>query len=122
MSSTAEILNLSCRIRLGKFTLEYINNVEVNTDVDNLTDTCSITIPLALFFEGKPLREHLKRGDKILVELGYNGDLNTVFIGFIKSLKMGTPLVVDCKDNMFLLKKVVVKATKNDDKFLHKFA
>ena len=109
MSSTAEILKLSCRIRLGKFTLEYINNVDINSDVDNLTDTCSITIPRALFFEGKPLREHLKRGDNILVELGYNGDLNTVFIGFIKSLKMGTPLVVDCEDNMFLLKKVVVK-------------
>jgi hypothetical protein len=109
MSSTSGILKLCCRIKLGIFSFNYVSDVEIKSDVENLTDTCSITLPRALFFEGKPLREYLKRGDAVLIELGYNDDFNTVFRGFIKNLKMGTPLVVECEDNMFILKKVLIK-------------
>lgn len=87
----------------------YVNEVFVVSNVENLTDTCTITLPRALFFEGKPLREHLKRGNEVVVELGYNDELNTVFRGFVKNLKTGTPLVVECEDRMFLLKQVIVK-------------
>lgn len=106
-----ELLKLCCKIMLGKFELTYVSEVSIDSDVENLTDTCSITLPRALYFEGEPLRNHLKRGDAVKVELGYNDDLKTVFTGFIKSLKMNTPLVVECEDNMFVLKKVIVKPT-----------
>lgn len=109
MSSKAELLRLCCRIELGKFAFNYVNEVFIVTNVENLTDTCTITLPRALFYEGKPLRDHLKRGDEATVQLGYNDELNTVFRGFVKNLKTGTPLVVECEDNMFLLKKVIVK-------------
>lgn len=109
MSSTSDILKLCCRIKLGIFSFNYVSDVEIKSDVENLTDTCSITLPRALFFEGKPLREYLKRGDAVLIELGYNDDFNPVFKGFIKNLKMRTPLVIECEDNMYLLKKVLVK-------------
>lgn len=47
----------------------------------------------------------LKRGDKVEIQIGYDGVLKTRFIGYIKNIKSGVPVSIECEDSMFLLKK-----------------
>ena len=87
-------------------------------DVSTLTDTCEIQLPKkikwqeAVIKNGKP---PIKRGDKITIKLGYDGDLQTRFTGFIRSVDAKVPITIKCEDGMFVLKshKVKPKAFKN---------
>lgn len=87
-------------------------------DVSTLTDTCEIQLPKKIKWaetvskNGKP---PVKRGDKITVKLGYDGELQTRFTGFIRSVDAKVPITIKCEDEMFVLKshKVKPKAFKN---------
>lgn len=87
-------------------------------DVSTLTDTCEIQLPKKIKWQeavaknGKP---PIKRGDKITIKLGYDGDLQTRFTGFIRSVDAKVPITIKCEDGMFILKshKVKPKAFKN---------
>ena len=87
-------------------------------DVSTLTDTCEIQLPKKIKWQeavaknGKP---PIKRGDKITIKLGYDGDLQTRFTGFIRSVDAKVPITIKCEDGMFVLKshKVKPKAFKN---------
>ncbi len=87
-------------------------------DVSTLTDTCEIQLPKKIKWQeavaknGKP---PIKRGDKITIKLGYDGDLQTRFTGFIRSVGAKVPVTIKCEDGMFVLKshKVKPKAFKN---------
>ncbi len=81
-------------------------------DISTLTDTCELHLPKKIKWEeaidnqGKP---PVKRGDKITVKLGYDGELITRFTGFVKSIDTEVPIVIKCEDGMFLLKQLKVK-------------
>ena len=87
-------------------------------DVSTLTDTCEIQLPKKIKWQeavaknGKP---PIKRGDKITIKLGYDGDLQTRFTGFIRSVDAKVPITIKCEDGMIVLKshKVKPKAFKN---------
>ena len=77
-------------------------------DTATLTDTCVITLPKKTSWEGAPIgagtNPPVKRGDKIIVKLGYDDILKQRFSGFIKSVDNKTPVKIECEDGMFLLK------------------
>ena len=87
-------------------------------DVSTLTDTCEIQLPKKIKWQeavaknGKP---PIKRGDKITIKLGYDGNLQTRFTGFIRSVDAKVSITIKCEDGMFVLKshKVKPKAFKN---------
>lgn len=91
---------------------------KITEDVSTLTDTCEIQLPKkikwaeAVSKNGKP---PVKRGDKITIKLGYDGNLQTRFTGFVRSVDAKVPITIKCEDGMFLLKshKVKPKAFKN---------
>ena len=95
-----------------------VANCNIVEDVSTLTDTCEIQLPKktkwqeAVAKNGKP---PIKRGDKITIKLGYDGDLQTRFTGFIRSVDAKVPITIKCEDGMFVLKshKVKPKAFKN---------
>jgi hypothetical protein len=104
------VLKLDTYITIGDY--EFDNSVvelEIINDIDSLTDTCKITIPKKLQWNGRNIalgeERILKRGDKVLVQAGYDGVLNTEFIGYVRNIKTGNPVVIECEDGMFLLKK-----------------
>ncbi|ENA1803055.1 hypothetical protein ABF179_002480, partial [Flavobacterium psychrophilum] len=51
----------------------------------------------------------IKRGDKITVKLGYDGNLKTRFVGYIRTVDAKKPVKIMCEDGMFLLKTVETK-------------
>lgn len=89
----------------NRITFDYVNHVRVDSSVSRLTDTAMVTLPRKLSWNREQLFNLLSRGDKITVQLGYNGQLNTVFKGYIHRLHMGTPLVLECQDEMWKLKR-----------------
>lgn len=103
------MLILNSNITIGEWVFDYCVDVEIIQDIDTLTDTCKITIPRKTSWQGKNIGigddPVIKRGDAVVVKLGYDGSLKTRFIGYVKEVKAGMPVTIDCEDSMFLLKK-----------------
>ncbi|KMQ69945.1 hypothetical protein ACM39_02585 [Chryseobacterium sp. FH2] len=89
-----------------------VNNCSIVQDITSLTDTCELTLPKKIVWQGlvnDNFKTPLKRGDKVTVELGYDEELKTRFTGFIKTVDAKTPVVIKCEDSMFLLKQKKVE-------------
>lgn len=88
---------------------DFVNNVEVKSTFEDLTSTATITVPRKLTFNGTPIANGtsaiFKRGDKVKIELGYFPDLRTIYEGYVSTVSLTTPLVIECEDEMFTLKK-----------------
>lgn len=89
-------------------TFNFVHSIEIESSYENLTDTCKITIPRKLTFEGADLfvgdNPIFKRGDKIEVSIGYVPNITKVFSGYIKTVGSNVPTFLECEDGMYLLK------------------
>jgi len=78
---------------------------EVISSVDNLADTATIVLPEAVMntvlnFEGK-----VKRGTAVIIKMGYDGDLKTEFVGYVKDItNSDNSLKILCEDALFLFR------------------
>lgn len=104
---------LRSEITINGYFFDFVNEVEVSSSWDMVTDTAKITIPKKVTFEGKPIvvgaNSLFKRGDKVEIRLGYGTVLNTVFTGYISAIKPKLPIEISCDDEMYLLKKKLVE-------------
>ncbi|MBQ9435482.1 MAG: hypothetical protein IJU33_05075 [Bacteroidales bacterium] len=113
------MLELICKLDIGHkdnkktYSFDYVANAEVVTSCNNLTDTAKITLPRNLRFKGESITEYISKGDSVKLQLGYreNGkeEIKTVFNGYINTVSTGTPIVLECENEMYLLKKKTVK-------------
>jgi hypothetical protein len=91
----------------------FVNEVEITSEWDSLTDKCKITIPRKIEYQDKNIAVGLNavfnRGDKVIVKLGYDDNLVTRFTGYISQVELKLPLVIHCEDSMYLLKKKELK-------------
>ena len=86
-----------------KWIIDKITSCEIDRSSEDLTDTCKITLPKRMLWDhkqGAPIR----RGDKVRVSLGYDGDLQLAFVGYIREVGFKTPVVIECEDEMYQLK------------------
>lgn len=100
------MLRLSCQIEIRSerlWRLDTATSVEVDRSMDHLTDTCRITLPRNLRWEGQA-RVPLHRGDAVTVRLGYDGRLSTAFEGYLLHVSHTNPLQLECQDHMYRLK------------------
>ncbi|EKT4551961.1 hypothetical protein JE945_001103 [Flavobacterium psychrophilum] len=87
-----------------------LNNCTIVEDMATLTDTCELILPKRVDWQGaKHFELPIKRGDKITVKLGYDGNLKTRFVGYIRTVDAKKPVKIMCEDGMFLLKTIDVK-------------
>lgn len=97
-----------------RWELAGVTEVEITLDTDQLTDTCKLTLPKRLKWDGErgmPVR----RGDGVKVWLGYDGELQLAFTGYVRDVGFKTPIVLTCEDEMMKLKQqpAVKKAYKS---------
>ena len=113
------MFKLTCKIEVvgnKSWTFDKVVQVEIERNTETLTDTCTITLPRKVKWQGETAIP-LKRGDKIVVALGYNGENVVAFRGYITTIGAKTPIVIKCEDEMFALKTktAVKKAYKSVD-------
>ncbi len=92
------------------FLLDYVHSIEINKSVDNLVETCTISLPSTRFNQPIALEEKIKRGVKVEVSLGYD-DIEKIpkeFKGFITSIEEKESLLkIECEGDLFLFKKTL---------------
>lgn len=86
-----------------RWQLEEVTAVEITRDTAKLTDECRITLPKKVKWDGEP-DIPVRRGDRVSVSLGYDGELQAAFSGYVRDVGFKTPIVLVCEDEMFKLK------------------
>lgn len=102
------MLRLTSDIQIGDFKFTAVNEVEIDSSWDNLTDTCTVKFPRKVAWQGRALASGkdaiLTRNMPIVVKLGYDDNLTEVFGGIVRDIGVDTPVSVKCEDQMFTLK------------------
>ena len=106
------MLRMDFDITIGRYRLKMVDQVKVKHSVEQLSDTATITLPAmvegkALQVEGK-LRDYPSENVPVAIRLGYDGNLETEFEGFLKSVQTdGGSLTLECEDAIYLFDKKV---------------
>jgi len=110
------MLNPTCHIEIhdletGKYIeFDFVNNIEIDRSRKTLTTTCKFTLPRKYkCFDSDngiyvDINTMIKRGAKVIVQLGYDPEIRTEFVGYVARLGASTPLDVFCEDEMWQLK------------------
>jgi len=113
-------MKLTCNIKIGKYAFTHVVELTVNTSIDQLTDTCTIELPSKLSWKGKTIALGtdglIKTGDRVIVKIGYDNGLQTVFKGYLKHIKPGVRVKLTCENEMYNLKQnPITKSYKSTD-------
>lgn len=109
--------NINLRITIAdnlQFTV--CQSIHIESSVQVLTNNAKLELPRefrnavdevgkSINIAGKSILDFMNRGDVIKIEIGYDGDLQTEFEGYITNIGAETPLILECEDEMFQLKK-----------------
>ena len=70
--------------------LDKVTEVEITRDTEQLTDTCRITLPKRLRWDGQA-EVPIVRGDRVKVWLGYDDELQPAFTGYVRDVASKPP-------------------------------
>jgi hypothetical protein len=100
---------ITCRYTIGKYRFIFTSEIEITSTWESLTDKAIIKVPRKLQMKGQPVGSELfARGDKVVIEIGYDYNFETLFTGYLARIEPGTPLVFHCEDAAYLLKQKTV--------------
>ena len=96
-------------ITVGDWRLGMVEKVEIVRSVEQLADTCIITLPGAEYNKALDVEQKLHRGDRVVVNLGY-AEIGMVqeFDGWLQ--RIGTDngaITLECEDDLFLFRKAL---------------
>lgn len=112
--------NMVCRITLGNVQFEQVNAVNISQSIKSISDTAKITLPRHFTVKvgdrpeeltRKRILDIIKVGDAVTIELGYDDDLATEFTGYISMISADIPMVIECEDEMYKLRKKTFNET-----------
>lgn len=111
------MLNLTSNIAIGNYNFTFCNNVEVVSSWENLTDTARLIIPKNIRVKKDGLFTDAitsgpeaiwKRGDNVIISLGYDNNNATLFYGVLTRISPKLPIEFECEDKMFILKQTTI--------------
>lgn len=95
-----------CRIEIGNLVFDSCSSITIEQSVKELGDKATITLPRNYQkLDGKSVLDLMKAGDKVVINLGYNGDLIEEFTGYLQNIESGAPLKLTIDDEMYPLKR-----------------
>lgn len=109
--------NIEIRVTIGEnIQFTRCKSIHIEKSIQLLTGTARLELPRefrnaidaggkSVDIHGKSILNFMKRGDTIKIELGYDGDLQIEFEGYITKIGADFPLILECEDEMFQLKK-----------------
>lgn len=95
-------------------------SIQIEKSVQNLTSTAKIELPRefrnaldesdkqknrTINMERRSILDFIRKGDGIKIRFGYDGEYNLEFVGYITKISADTPLIIECEDEMYQLKK-----------------
>ncbi|KQT17428.1 hypothetical protein ASG31_08435 [Chryseobacterium sp. Leaf404] len=112
---------LTSQIKIGDYENIKPNKVSWKTDVNSFVDSCIITLPRKTHLVnefpdqtedlgGKKIYQ-FKEGDKVSVLLGYNKRFHKRFEGFVRNVKMGIPVELECEGYGYQLYDIIFNKT-----------
>lgn len=101
-----------CKITIGDLIFESISEVDGEKTWRKYTGTANIKFPKAveyrfgnMVFPIDSLKDLIKTGDAVKIELGYNKVLVTEFEGYVSQIQPTIPIEINCEDEMFKMKR-----------------
>jgi hypothetical protein len=99
---------MNYRIKAGKYEVRAVEKITVKKSVETLSDTAVIVIPGTYMNVRLDVKDKLHVGDTVSIDLGYDGNLNHEFSGFIKSIETNDASVtLECEDGLYLWRRSV---------------
>lgn len=103
------MLKMNHELTIGNYTIKGLSAVEIKSSWEDMTDMCKITIPKKLKWKGQPIawseNPIFKKEDLVTLSLGYDDRLHEVFKGYLTAIHTDRPIILDCQDEMLMLKK-----------------
>lgn len=107
---------LTCNITIGSFRMRSVNQVTIKRSIFKVGSTAIIKLPLSAYIRNSrgaldPVKtsEKFKVGDKVVINLGYDGDLYNEFNGYVSRINPQIPLEVECEDWTYPLRRLNIK-------------
>lgn len=86
--------------------------VTVESSWKTLTDIATITMPRNVRdFEKQKVSEIFRKDDPVIIELGYNGEYQKEFEGYISKVSADIPVKIECEDEMRVISRIPVNAS-----------
>ncbi len=103
------MLRLACQIQIGdKHIFNYVTDVTIESSWDTFTDKAVIVLPNKFIKDNEDViigdNNIFKRGDRVVIGLGYFPIIKERFRGYIARIKPDSPLIIECEDRMWQLK------------------
>jgi len=109
---------LNSIITIGPYKFKGVHDVNISMSIHSFINTCNISIPASgrmklkdqdktdslPFSSAKVFAE----GQKVDVQLGYNGKYNEEFVGFVRRVNLSNPCIIECEGYVYQLRKVLV--------------
>lgn len=99
------MVTFKCKLYIGKYVFRHLIDLKIESSRKSLGDTATIK----LANPSRRLDTELKVGDEVKVWLGYDGEMNLEFQGYISAIKPNHPFEIECEDEVFKLKRTTVK-------------
>lgn len=104
---------LCCEIKIGSVAFKSVHDVQIKRSIYNLAAIAVIKVPVTAVLKraGEPptyieTAEAVKVGDPVEIRLGYDGQMNTEFVGYVKRLNYKIPLEIECEDEYYLTRSI----------------
>ena len=85
------------------YNLGMLLECEIEKNVENLADVAVITLPETVLNQALKVKDKIGRGSEVIIKAGYNGDLKTEFIGFVRDITTDGSLKYSVKMLYFFL-------------------
>lgn len=91
------------------FYIRRVNAVNIESSWKQLTGTAEVVLPRNVKdFDCQKVKDLFRRGDRCTILLGYDGQLQHRFSGYISQVSADIPIKIKLEDEMFQLKKIPV--------------
>lgn len=99
---------MTCQVAIGDYSFKQVHRIETRSSWKTLADTATIELPSLK--NTYNIANHFKVGDKVSINMGWTGwnkvyDYNE-FTGYVKRIKPNVPVVIECEDATWLLRRV----------------
>lgn len=108
---------LQSNITIGKYRMK-VHEVSIRKSLNSYMDKAVIKVPTSARLNNSngvntselDTAKQFAEGDKVIIELGYNGKLSREFIGFVSRVNFTTPVEIECEGYAWQLRHKTIDA------------